>query len=667
MMSLKKFPHYVFYLLLAVSLLSGSYGWAQQSAIEKPAPLLQLSLPGSGSGLWPAEVFRSELITPELAGSRHLPGVGSGVNSESLIRTDKTPGFMDTVKEKFQKMMSYISPGETPEQVLNPDTRYKRLEEPRVTNEGRNIMPGFASEGMEDSENFKEREAFYRHKASEKEAQGEPELPFDVAGESPEIQALQMHGDDSLGVSSEYKTRQDLEINEATYPAAHINGTLNAVNDNDSPATAGSSSGDNSGEMEPDISSYGSVLWVKKKPPAANVDTVVYNSYTGTWEPAVSEGPHLNANSSDPTADIEEKTGVASSFVRWFVKEEFVGNSFNQTSVKSRRLNIILDNTSSMGTRDTALSRTSPGADDDEVEQLSRFEKAKIELEAALYLYRKIFGEIRIIPLNDISKAVTWDTNLADVDTIMQSLPDLEATEDKKPLISAISSVHESAHRAEHLIIFTDGDPTDDYGLDTGGEALLSLLKKIRSKRGSNLPVSIFFGTNDAAFAGGLKKLAQINNTRVIGSYFDERRKVFDIQGGLFPYYGPTEWLMSSVLDLNKSLLGGFNYHLSSDVLAAHLGRRLPDDEYDRFLFQGRMAQLEQFWREWFGGKGHPLDLMKPELKLGKHTLYRVGKDGRAMNRTYESMIPSFPFHFLQSFAMSFISGYRRMQKLFWQ
>ena len=297
------------------------------------------------------------------------------------------------------------------------------------------------------------------------------------------------------------------------------------------------------------------------------------------------------------------------------------------SKLREYRLDLIIDDSGSMGTSDTGLSYEKSGAS-----QLTRMEELKLLLHAIIPLLAAVSAQgITIRCLNAAQiQSIPGDMQVRDKEAALYAFVDSIQPSYRTPLNGALRASYEAAINLERptiAYIFTDGLPTDCDQNVYGCKGFINLIKRIRQEREPDFfPIGLMPCTDSKNCIEWMNKLDSdkgLGHIQVVDDYFSERKEVYDHHGGLIPY--------TLGLYLAAALLGPIDQTLdnldeskifSKRQLEEFMGYRIPNEEYQRYLTSAKEAVRKR--KRWGKGK-HPVDRLNREpIYLQGQTLYRV-------------------------------------------
>lgn len=302
-----------------------------------------------------------------------------------------------------------------------------------------------------------------------------------------------------------------------------------------------------------------------------------------------------------------------------------ITNKFSR--LQEYHLDLIIDNSGSMGESDTGLSY-SPGS----TVQLTRMEELKFRLRAMIPLLAAVSTQgITVRCLNGMEpQYISGDMPIHEKESVLHIIVDSFQPTSRTPLNHALRASYDHARalrRPTVAYIFSDGEP-NDYGENAFGvEGFINMIKRIRREEKPDFyPVGIMACTDDKKCMKWMNRLDRskaLGRIQVMDDYFSERKEVYDHHGGLIPY--------TIGLYLAAALLGPVDQLLDnldeSEIFKKHeieefMGYRITHEEYQRYLTSAREAVRN---RSLWGRGKHPVDtLNRDPVHLQGQPLFRV-------------------------------------------
>ncbi|MCW7554765.1 hypothetical protein NX722_19510 [Endozoicomonas gorgoniicola] len=305
-----------------------------------------------------------------------------------------------------------------------------------------------------------------------------------------------------------------------------------------------------------------------------------------------------------------------------------VGITSKFSKLREYHLDLIIDDSGSMGEPDTGLSYEESGTI-----QLTRMDELKFRLRAIIPLLAAVSAQgITIRCLNAAeTQSIPGDMKVRDKEAALRDFVDSIRPSYGTPLNGALRDSFDQARlqqRQTVAYIFTDGEPSDYADEVYGIEGFIQLVKRIRREaRADFFPIGLMPCTNKKSCIKWMNKLDSDNSLgriQVVDDYFSERKEVYNHHGGLIPY--------TLGLYLSAALLGPIDQTLDnldeSEIfsrlqLEEFMGYRISSEEYQRYLASAKAAVRNR--KRWERGQ-HPVDILNREpIYLRGQTLYRVG------------------------------------------
>ena len=289
------------------------------------------------------------------------------------------------------------------------------------------------------------------------------------------------------------------------------------------------------------------------------------------------------------------------------------------------RIDLIIDDSGSMDTRDTRLS-----FHEDYRSELSRLEELQNSLSALVPLLAQLAVNGLIFRRFNASSPIELlkgESPQVIQETLQQCISELKACWGT-PLNRVVKESFQKAvadGQPTLAFIFTDGEPTDGSFKNT--------LAWIRREQDSNFyPVSLVACTNDDRSVGWMNELDYtVRNVQTTDDYFSERKEVYDKHGPMLPY--------TLGLYLMAALLGPIDEELDNldedhvfkhYALKGFLGYDLTLEQYQQYRSQAQRAKTHARARK--PEDKHPLDQHRMSIFANGKMLYRIPDD-----RPYES------------------------------
>lgn len=302
-----------------------------------------------------------------------------------------------------------------------------------------------------------------------------------------------------------------------------------------------------------------------------------------------------------------------------------ITNKFSK--LQEYHLDLIIDNSGSMGESDTGLSYSS-----NSITQLTRMEELKCRFRAMVPLLAAVSTQgITVRCLNGLEpQDIPGDMAINEKENLLHSIIDSFQPASRTPLNGALKASYDHAsklHRPTVAYIFTDGEP-NDYGEKAFGvQGFINMVRRIRREEQPDFyPIGMMACTDKKSCIKWMNKLDRsktLGRIQVMDDYFSERKEVYDRHGGLIPYtmglylaaalLGPVDQLLDN---LDESEI--FNKREVEEFM----GYRITHEEYQRYLTSAREAVRNR--KLWGKGK-HPVDRLNREpIHLQGQPLFRV-------------------------------------------